>query len=120
MTAQRGDHAYETWTLVSFDDERWKLHTALAWIMTRDREYTERCLALSYYPCLTIGEFPPASDVNESRKLLFSALSDGVFQFSGIQPKYGKARRFNCPRATFEVLIGQIHPNSKARNPCQA
>ena len=91
MTVQRGGRAYETWIMMSFDDERWKLHTALAWIMTRDREFTERCLALSYYPCLTIGEIPPASDVNESWKLLFGALSDGRIPVFGYPTEIWKS-----------------------------
>src|SRR5664280_575631 len=61
-----------------FENKRWPLHTALAWVLTRDRPFTERFLAWPHYPRLTrtIDIFP-AADMNWAWKELFAAMVDG-------------------------------------------
>jgi hypothetical protein len=67
-----------------FESERWPLHTALAWVLTRDRSFTERFLAWPHHPCLINYEpFFPAVDMHWSWKELFAALVDGSIPVFG-------------------------------------
>jgi hypothetical protein len=66
-----------------FESEHWPLHTALAWVLTRDRRFTESFLAWPHYPRLDIDDLFPAVDMHWSWKELFTSVLAGEIPVLG-------------------------------------
>lgn len=61
----------------SFGDKRWQLHTALAWVITRDRQLTENAKPNQYNPALSTDRFFRDSKEDRAWRLLHESMASG-------------------------------------------
>jgi hypothetical protein len=69
-------------------DSRWGLHTALAWVLTRDLAFTSRSRPVSFWPYLPPGvPYSSLTELHKAWRLLFDALREGQIPVFGIESR---------------------------------
>jgi hypothetical protein len=80
-----------------FEQPRWPLHTALAWVITRDLHFTEKSKPDDFWPYVPRDEHEPLSEDREAWRLLFDKMKDGSILVFG--------RRWGEPEAEQQTIL---------------
>lgn len=70
--------------MTTFEQERWPLHFALAWVLTRDRVVAERAKPTDFHPCLDTNR---QDSVGRAWRMLYASLANGRIPAFGASPE---------------------------------
>jgi hypothetical protein len=66
-----------------FEQQRWPIHSALAWVLTRDRFYTEQADTITFLPYIADDSFASIYDHDLAWEALFEAITEGRIRAFG-------------------------------------
>jgi len=99
---------------LSNEEQRWPLHTALAWVMTRDKRFTNQAGIDDFSPYVPWDEFEELRESRQAWRLLFNDMKSGHVPVFGIRWGKNAAEEIEIPPKELEGLDWGEHNGTSA------
>jgi hypothetical protein len=91
---------------LSYEKQRWPLHTALAWVMTHDKRFTDQASVNDFAPYIPRDEFEELSESRLAWRVLFNDMKAGHVPTFGKPWGQDAADEIEIPLDDWKGLIG--------------